>query len=246
MICCSRQNDLFEKDLSYRFEQGMEYFKNEKYLKSEIEFTKIIQNNPGSSLALDAQYYLAESVYFQNRYAEAEIEYDRLIRLSNDSEKIEQARYRSCECAFTSTNDYFFDQGYSAELLDKLQFFIEEYPDSQFGEQIISFMYKVRQRLARKEYETARLYLKLKEYDSARIYFQNVVDNYYDTDYADEARVNIIFSYLLQGDKTSAEKIFGTYILKFKTEDNRSAAESLITEMENGKMSLAHYIRLYK
>lgn len=224
----------------------MEYFQNEKYSKSELEFTMVIQNNPGSSLALDAQYYLAESVYFLKKYAEAEIEYDRFIRFSNDPKKIEHARYRSCECAFLSTNDYSFDQGYSAELLDKLQFFIEEYSGSQFGEQIFSYMQKVRQRLARKEYETARLYLKIKEYESARIYFQIVVDNYYDTEFADEARISIIFSYLLQGNNPSAEEIFDTYKLKFKSDDNRSTAESLITEMENGKMSLAHYIRLYK
>lgn len=246
MFACSRQTDIFEDDLSYRYEQGMEYFDSEKYSKAETEFTLIIQNNPGSSLALEAQYYLAESIYFQDRFAEAEVEFDRYIRFSNDSQRIEKARFRSCECAFMSANEYLFDQGYSAEILDKLQFFIEEYPQSIFGEEIISYMHNVRKRLARKEYETARLYLKLKEFESARIYFQNVVDNYYDTEFADEARISIIFSYLLDGDKKSAHDSFTSQKNKFTTEEKKYIAESLIEELENGKMSLAHYIRLYK
>ena len=246
MTGCSRQSDIFEDDLSYRYENGMEYFDSEKYSKAETEFTLIIQNNPGSSIALEAQYYLAESIYFQERYAEAEVEYDRYIRFSNDVQKIEKARFRSCECAYMSTNEYLFDQGYSAELLDKLQFFIEEYPGSEFGEEIISYMHNVRRRLAQKEYETARLYLKLKEFESARIYFQNVVDNYYDTDFADEARISIIFSYLLDGDLETAQNSFTAQKNKFTREEKISIAKSLIEELENGKMSLAHYIRLYK
>ena len=69
LLCsCSRQNDIFDEDLSYRFDRGMESFLSEKYSKAEQDFIAIIQNNPGSSLALEAQYYLAEAVFLQDRY----------------------------------------------------------------------------------------------------------------------------------------------------------------------------------
>ena len=247
LLCsCSRQNDIFDEDLSYRFDRGMESFLSGKYSNSEQDFIAIIQNNPGSSLALEAQYYLAEAVFLQDRYEEAEVEFDRFIRFSNDPQRIERARYKSCKCAFESTNDYLFDQSYTAELLDKLQFFIEEYPMSEFEEEVIILMQSVRKRLARKDYEAARLYMKLREFQSARIYFHNILENYYDTDYADEARISIIFSFLLEGDNDSAETIFRQNKNKFKSEENKFIAKNLIAEMIDGEMSLEHYIRLYK
>ena len=55
-----------------------------------------------------------------------------------------------------------------------------------FKYSLVIFIDILRSRKAEKVYETGRLYLKLKEFDSAIIYFNDVIDNYYDTEFADE------------------------------------------------------------
>ena len=75
-ISCGKKIDLLDENVSERFNLGMQYFEKEKYLKAETEFNYLILNNPGSKLALDAQYYIAESMFHQEKYHESIMEYD--------------------------------------------------------------------------------------------------------------------------------------------------------------------------
>jgi outer membrane protein assembly factor BamD len=246
IVSCGSKSDVVNENISERFNLGVKYFEKEKYLKAEMEFNYLILNNPGSKLALDAQYYLAESMFYQKKYDESIVEYDRYSRFSDDFEKIESAEFKSCEASFILSNDYLHDQGAAAELMDKLQVFVEKYPVSSFIKDIESFFIDIRSRLAKKEYEAGRLYLKLEEYDSARIYFNEVISLYYDTIYSDKARVEIIFSFLLQENPTEAKTHLNLYKGKFIEEDRFNIAQNLINDLEEGNLTLSNYYRLYK
>ena len=64
------------------------------------------------------------------------------------------------------------DQSNNNLALKKLQFFIDEYPDSEFLEDSESYISILRLKKAQKIYETARLYLKLKEYDYDGVFLE--------------------------------------------------------------------------
>lgn len=245
-ISCGKKIDLLDENVAERFNLGMQYFEKEKYLKAETEFNYLILNNPGSKLALDAQYYIAESMFHQEKYHESIVEYDRYSRFSDNLNKIEHSDFRSCEASFLSSNDYLHDQGSAAELMDKLQVFIEKYPQSNYYSKIEEFFKEIRSRLAKKEYEAGRLYLKLEEYDAAIIYFDDVISLYYDTKYSDWARIEIIFTHLLQQNSDKATLTLKGYSNKFNDANNYRIAEALIDDMRAGKLTLSNYIRLYK
>ena len=65
LASCASKLGIQDDDILGRYELGMKYFEKEKYLKAESEFNYLILNNPGSKLALDAQYYMAESMFYQ-------------------------------------------------------------------------------------------------------------------------------------------------------------------------------------
>ncbi|MAJ43432.1 MAG: hypothetical protein CMF96_01625 [Candidatus Marinimicrobia bacterium] len=245
-ISCGNKTDLLDENISEKFNLGMKYFEKEKYLKAESEFNFLILSNPGSKLALEAQYYMAESMFKQEKYEESIVEYDRYSRFSDDLKKIEHAGFRSCEASFLISNEYLHDQGASAELMDKLQIFIEKYPKSDFNLEIEVFFKEIRSRLAKKEYEAGRLYLKLEEYEAALIYFNDVISLYYDTKYADWARVEIIFTYLLQQNPEKAKSKLALYSNKFIKIKNYEIALKLIDEIQEGSLTLSSFIRLYK
>ena len=56
---------------------------------------------------------------------------------------------------------------------------------------------KLRNRIAKKHYETARLYLKMKKFDSSFYYLNMVLSDYYDTKYYDEAIITYIFTFII-------------------------------------------------
>ena len=63
----------------------------------------------------------------------------------------------------------------------------------------------LRNKLAKKLYETGILYLKMDEFDPARMSFNRVLDDYYDTDIVQEVHVGVVKSFLLEN-KTELAK----------------------------------------
>ena len=59
--------------------------------------------------------------------------------------------------------------------------FIEDFPGSDHIYDAEDAIVSLRLKLAHKDYESGRMYLKLEEYESALIYFRSVLNNYYDT-----------------------------------------------------------------
>ena len=95
------------------------------------------------------------------------------------------------------------------------------------------------------DFEVGRLYLKLEEYESALIYFRSVLNNYYDTDFADDARIGIIFTHILNENRQGARSYLNTEKNRFVKPEKYKEAESLLVDTETG-LKLAHYYQLYK
>ncbi len=245
LIGCGSKHISIEDDLALRFNKGVSFFEKGKYTRANEEFQFIVMNNLGSAKALESHYYLGESMFQLKLYAEAMVEYDRFARLSQNPEKIENARFKICKCAFELSLGFEKDQTSSLGALDKLQYFIEDYPNHGHTEKAESLIEELRDRLAQKNYESGRLYLKLEEYDSAHIYLNEVLDNYYDTKFADEARVAIVFAYLLDNNRDMAEKYLKYNKESFISSEKFQEAETLFENTENG-LSMPEYVRLYK
>ena len=103
----------------------------------------------------------------------------------------------------------------------------------------------LRLKLARKDYEVGRMYLKLEEYDSALTYFQSVLNQYYDTAFADDARIGIIFTHILDENRKGANSYFNSQEGRFLSENRYKEAETLLQDTETG-LKLAQYYQLYR
>ena len=245
ITCCAKKDVHLEEDLSPRFKKAMRYFDKGKYSRAKDEFDYIIMANPGSKIANESQYYMAESMFQLNEYAEASIAFDRYVRFSPDYTKIEQSRYRICECAINLSNSYQREQSQTNRALEQLQMFIEDFPTSDLEEDAEDAMLALRLKLAQKDYEVGRIYLKLEEYESALIYFRSVLNHYYDTSFSDDARVGIIFTHILNDNHKGANSYFKSQKERFLSENKYKEAEILLKETETG-LKLAQYYQLYK
>lgn len=242
--CGGKSVDL-EDDLSQRFKKAMTYYDKGKFSRARDEFDFIIMNDPGSGLAVEAQYYIGESLFQMEEYLQSAAAFDRFIRFSGDFSKMETARFRICEAAVNSSNSYQRDQSQTHQALDQLQMFIEDYPISERAAEAEGIITDLRIKLARKDYEAGRMYLKLEEYESALIYFRSVLNQYYDTPIADDARIAIIFTHILNDNAKGAQNYFTSEKERFRSEEKMGEAESLFTDPK-ARFNLAQFIRLYK
>ena len=242
---CAKENAHLEEDLLPRFEKAMKYFDKGKFSRSKDEFNYIIMADPGSKIAYESQYYMAESMFQLEEYAEASTAFDRYVRFSPINLKSEKARYRICECAINSSNSYQRDQSQTYYALEQLQMFIEDFPGSDLLGDAEAAMLSLRLKLARKDYEVGRMYLKLEEYEPALVYFQSVLNHYYDTSFADDARIGIVFTHILNNNHKGAQSYFNSQDGKFLSDDKYKEAETLLQDTKTS-LRLAQFYQLYR
>ena len=135
-------------------------------------------------------------------------EYDRLIRRMSFSPYVEKARYRICESYVILSPKYFRDQTYSEKAIEKLQEFIDDYPNSDKREEAQNNIKILRNKLSRKAYDTGILYIKMEEYTSALIAFKQVLDLYYDSEYNELAHMKTIACYIYRNEFEEAQKYY--------------------------------------
>jgi len=242
---CAKTDVEIEEDLTPNFNKAKKFFNRGKYLRARDKFDYIIMTDPGSKLANESQYYKGESLFQMKEYDKAWVTFDSYVRFSNDIIQIEKSRYRICECAIYLSNSFQRDQTQTQRALDQLQMFIEDFPQSELAQDAEEAITALRIKLAEKDFEVGRLYLKLEEYESALIYFRSVLNHYYDTDFADDARIGIIFTHILNENRQGAINYFHAEANRFLNQEKFSEAESLLNDTEAG-LQLIHYYKLYR
>ncbi len=176
------------QDVQFRFDRGQELFQNGKYYKAIDDFNYVVLNNPGGVNADDAQLYIADSHFEIGEYVVAASEYQRLMSRYPESPLVEQAQYKLGMCFVELSPHYQLQQDYTRKAINTLQNFIEEFPNSQYREQITDQIDELREKLAHKMYSNGHLYFVLRQYDSAIIYYDQILAGYYDTSWANISR----------------------------------------------------------
>jgi outer membrane protein assembly factor BamD len=219
---CSSNKFIRDIDYDAEFEKGKLALSNKKYVRAQDHFNTVVIGASHTELGDDALFYLGETYYYMGDRLLAIAEYDRLIRRMSFSPYVEKARYRICESYVILSPKYFRDQTYSEKAIEKLQEFIDDYPNSDKREEAQNNIKILRNKLSRKAYDTGILYIKMDEYKSALIAFKQVVDLYYDSEYNELAHMKTIACYIYRNEFEEAQKYYDekrSFIEKINMDD---------------------------
>jgi outer membrane protein assembly factor BamD len=145
---------------------------------------------------------------------------------------LQKARYRVCESYVEEAMPYYLDQTYSEKALEKIQEFLDDYPNTKHKEEATNLIESLRNKLANKLFETGTLYIKLEEYSSAIFAFEEIVEKYFDTAYIGPAHVAIIQCHALKKDKPKASEYFASVEIMLQTLDLDAEAIAWIEKAE--------------
>ncbi len=212
------------------YEKGMEALEKGKYLKSQEELNQAVISGAHTDWGDDASYYLAEAYFLNKEYLLAISEYERLIRRMPFSEYIEQARFRICECYIAESPWYFQDQTYTDKAIESIQEFLDDYPASEFKDAALEANKKLRTKLGQKSFETGVLYLKMDEPGPALVAFEEVITNYYDTEYFTRAYLESVHAYCMMPDIDKARDFLQMNQEILDSDDLTKQAEAYIQE----------------
>ena len=179
-------------DTARKYQEAIKLYNNEKYSKALVLFDDLIQRFRGQAEAEDLYYYHAYTNYRLKDYLTARHQFMTFVNTYPNSPKAEECRFMSAYCYYLEAPVYTLDQSNTQKAIESLQLFINLYPDSERAEEAAGLIDELRDRLERKSYENAKLYLDIGDYQSAVIAFENSLRDYPDTKFAEEMEFSII------------------------------------------------------
>ena len=220
------------------------YMEEEKYSKAKAELEYLIMYDPLSEYSSDAQYYLSECYFYLGNYNQAIIEYEKYLSRSDYSNNlIKKINFMLCKCYYNISLEFNKDQSNTYIAIEKLQYYIEKEIMTEYVNEIEEMILNLRTKLAKKDFFTARLYIKLEEFDSANIYYYSIINNYYDTSFVNDALINIALLYFI--DNNNPKLFLENHKNSFLTNNDYKDALLLINDLELNKDS-DYYINLLR
>jgi outer membrane protein assembly factor BamD len=229
MGCAGTIND--DDNYDFQFKEALRLLEKEKFISAQDILNRLAIRASHTEIGDKIQFHLGESYFLNEEYQLAIIEYNKLVRRMGFSPLVEQARWRICKCYVAMSPKYYLDQISSEKAIEKLQEFIEDYPISEQKDSANQTVLTMRNKLGEKAYETGILYIKLGAYDSAILAFEQMIENYYDTEFVLQAHLGIIRSYSALEEVDKVEKYFQSNKHIFP-EDTVKEANKIIIDLK--------------
>ncbi|MBS4029067.1 MAG: outer membrane protein assembly factor BamD [Ignavibacteriales bacterium] len=230
---CSSSELVKEISAEEHFLKGKEYFDDESFLEAIEEFKVVGLQYSGSDFADDAQLYLGECYFERSEYLLAAYEFEMLKKRMASSPLVPVAQFKIALCYYRLSPKSSLDQKNTTKAIDEFQAFLEYYPKHDSAIVAAKYIRTLNNRLAKKEYETAKLYLTLEEYQAAQHYFEKVLERYHDTEYADDAYLGKAEVLLERKKYAEAKTMMESFYEKYPASTLREKADTLRRDIES-------------
>jgi outer membrane protein assembly factor BamD len=173
-------------DNAKKYQAAIAFYNKKDYNKALELFETLVQRYRGQAQAEDLYYYYAYTNYRLKDYTSASYHFKQFADTYPTSQRAEECNFMSAYCYYLDSPIYSLDQENTTKAIDKLQLFINLYPKSERVAEASKLIQNLRDKLERKAFENAKLYLTIGDYQAAVIDFGNVLRDYPDTKYAEE------------------------------------------------------------
>ena len=196
LIGCAGSGRLNYETPEEAYNRGMEHYEDGRYMRAAEYFRGAFDFGRAHAHAADAQLMLARAHRENGDMLLAANEYQRFIQIYRSDERVQEATYEYAMTFVARSPRYQLDQTDTQRAVQELQLFIDRYPSSAHVASAEAEIRQLREKLGRKEYESAKLYERRDIYESAAITFEGVFDRYPDTEWADDALAGAIRNYV--------------------------------------------------
>lgn len=222
--CGQYQRALKSGDPAFKYQVADSLHKKGDYARSERLFEQIKNEYKGKPQGERVLYMLAEGYYKRKRYLLAANEYESLLQNYPRSQKAEEVAFLEGKSYFMDSPKYSLYQAETYKAIDKLQNFIDRYPESQYLREANNIMMELLTKLQRKSFEIAKGYNKIKDYQAAIRSLDNFLIDNPGTPFKEEAMyLRLHSAYELAANSVKAKE-------KQRFENTKALCENFIKE----------------
>jgi outer membrane protein assembly factor BamD len=191
--CGNKYNKLLKSsDHDTKFEMAVKAFEKGDYFHASQLFENLLMYYRGRQKAESVAFYYAQSLMGMKDYYSAGYQFENFYKRFPFSIKAEEALFLTASCKAKESPDYNLDQTLTKEAFKNFQIYIDKYSQSERVSEVNKIMDELREKLMKKDYETAYLYYKTGNWQSAQVTLRLFLNNYPDSKYRQDAMYCII------------------------------------------------------
>lgn len=173
--CNEYQKALKSEDIATKFKLGEDLYNEGKFSKANKLFAQIVPGYRGKPQAEKLMYLYSLSFYEMKDYYLAGYQCERFADSYPQSEKIEEVSFLGAKSYYMLSPVYTKDQKDTKEAIEKLQAFINLFPNSEYTAEANSLLQELDFKLEMKAYSIAKQYNHLSDYEPSIKAFDNFI-----------------------------------------------------------------------
>ena len=162
ILSCGEYSDVLKSDeVKVKYDYAEKMYEAGDYKKANYLFEKIAPKFVGKPQGERILFFLADTYYKIKNYNLAGYQFERFIKSYPNSEKLEEASYFMAKSYYELSPKYSLDQTDTETALEKLQAFINTFPDSPLANEANLLAQELDLKKERNAFEIAKQYNKL-------------------------------------------------------------------------------------
>ena len=216
LLCaCSSQQVVPRNSAEQYFQEGERFYDSKLYNDAIASWEKVRDSYYSPELNMLAELKIAEAYYQSERYEEAATAYADFLRQHPKNNHADKVQYQLGMSYYQQMLTADRDQSSTENALRTFQEFLKRFPEDEKAEEVGYLVQRCKNRLAEHEVYVGHFYLRTKNYQAAIKRLEQVLANYPNYYYRDEAYFYLGQAYLNIGEKERAKESFNTLFEQF-------------------------------
>ncbi len=212
---CTAKKTRFELPPEELLKQGKKFIKEGLTLKARDAFQQLLEEYPNSQERISALMLLGDLHYNDEEFEEAKFQYVRFAQQHPAHKYVDRAYFYSAMSDFRQMDIASRDQTHTQKSIRGFELLIKTYPDSQYAAQSQINLDKAKQTLAENMFEIGKFYFRTQSFQSSIRRLKNVIEEYPEQHFIDEALYLLGESYLKEQNFEAAKSTFKQLLEKY-------------------------------
>jgi outer membrane protein assembly factor BamD len=193
-------------DPAYKLRMAEQYFVKKKWALAQQVYEDVMPYFKASKEFEDIYYKYAYCAYNLGDYMNAENLFKSYLEIFPNSNRAEEVDYMRAYSFYKQSPKAELDQTNTIKAMGMMQTFINTHPGSVRNKEATAIIDMSRQKLEKKDFQSAQLYFDMQQYRAAGVAFSTLLNNYPESARADEYKLMIIKSYYNFAEMSVEEK----------------------------------------
>ena len=170
-----------------KYNAAEKYYNDGEFRRANALIEQLIPSYRGKPQGERLVFFFADS-YFQTKlYYSAAIQFENFIKSYPNSQRIQEAYFMEAKSYYMLSPLYTLDQDDTYTGIDKLQVFINRFPNSEYVSEALELMNDLQNKLEEKDFEISKQYYTIRDYTSAIKALDNFIADNPGTIFREEA-----------------------------------------------------------